>query len=137
MSKLKIKDGDQWTEIPAGGIGIPSGGMADQFLKKSSAVDYATEWSNLPDILTDKKLKVINLVSTATGQWAESIEQAFATVPDGWNFIGTIIHKTTNFIFLIGNRVDSNNGYALAFGVDSGTTSVNRFYAKKSGSWSF
>lgn len=46
MSKLKIKDGDQWTEVSAGGIGVPSGGTTGQVLKKSSNTDYATEWDD-------------------------------------------------------------------------------------------
>lgn len=45
MSKLKIKDGDQWTEIPAGGVGVPSGGSQGDILVKSSSTDYSTEWN--------------------------------------------------------------------------------------------
>jgi len=45
MSQLKIKDGNSWVAIPAGGVGVPSGGTAGQYLKKSSSVDYATEWA--------------------------------------------------------------------------------------------
>lgn len=48
MSQLKIKDGNSWVNIPASGIGIPSGGSAGQYLKKSSSTDYATEWANMP-----------------------------------------------------------------------------------------
>ena len=48
MSQLKIKNGNNWESIPAGGIGVPSGGSSGEFLKKSSSVDYATEWSDLP-----------------------------------------------------------------------------------------
>ena len=52
MSQLKIKNGGTWEAIPAGGVGVPSGGTTGQYLKKSSSVDYATEWSNLPSNLT-------------------------------------------------------------------------------------
>ena len=45
MSQLKIKDGNSWINIPAGGVGVPSGGTAGQVLTKSSATDYATEWA--------------------------------------------------------------------------------------------
>ena len=45
MSQLKIKNGNNWESIPAGGIGVPSGGDAGDVLVKSSAVDYATEWA--------------------------------------------------------------------------------------------
>lgn len=44
MSVLKIKNGSTWEEIPAGGVGVPSGGTAGQMLMKSSSTDYATEW---------------------------------------------------------------------------------------------
>ena len=44
MSKLKIRNGNTWEEIPAGGVGVPSGGSAGEMLVKSSATDYATEW---------------------------------------------------------------------------------------------
>lgn len=46
MSQLKIYDGNTWVGIPAGGVGVPSGGTAGQYLKKSSSTDYATEWSS-------------------------------------------------------------------------------------------
>lgn len=48
MSQLKIKDGSSWVNIPASGIGIPSGGNEGQYLKKSSSTDYATEWEDFP-----------------------------------------------------------------------------------------
>ena len=44
MSQLKIKNGNNWESIPAGGIGVPSGGTTGQVLQKSSNTDYATEW---------------------------------------------------------------------------------------------
>lgn len=46
MSKLKIKNGSTWEEIPAGGVGVPSGGNAGDVLVKSSSTDYATQWSS-------------------------------------------------------------------------------------------
>lgn len=46
MSQLKIYDGNTWVGIPAGGVGVPSGGSTGQYLKKSSSTDYATEWAN-------------------------------------------------------------------------------------------
>ena len=50
MSQLKIKNGGSWEAIPAGGVGVPSGGSSGQFLKKSSSTDYATEWADLPGL---------------------------------------------------------------------------------------
>lgn len=46
MSQLKIKNGNSWESIPAGGVGVPSGGDAGDILVKSSSVDYATEWEH-------------------------------------------------------------------------------------------
>lgn len=47
MSVLKIKNGNTWIEIPAGGVGVPSGGTSGQLLKKSNSTDYSTEWYTL------------------------------------------------------------------------------------------
>ena len=49
MSKLKIKNGSTWEEIPAGGVGVPSGGTAGQVLMKSSSTDYADEWADISE----------------------------------------------------------------------------------------
>lgn len=51
MSQLKIKNGATWEEIPAGGIGVPSGGTEGQVLTKSSATDYATQWATPQNIV--------------------------------------------------------------------------------------
>lgn len=72
MSQLKIKDdNDQWINIPASGIGIPSGGTEGQVLQKSSNTDYATQWvtvdSGLHDsdiIFIDTAIDLNNLTST-------------------------------------------------------------------------
>ena len=50
MSKLKIKNGNTWEAVPAGGVGVPSGGTQGQVLMKSSATDYATGWGTASDI---------------------------------------------------------------------------------------
>ena len=50
MSQLKIKDGNNWINIPASGVGVPSGVSSGQFLKKSSSTDYATEWALTPTV---------------------------------------------------------------------------------------
>ena len=34
MSVLKVKNGNTWIEIPAGGAGVPSGGTSGQLLKR-------------------------------------------------------------------------------------------------------
>lgn len=48
MPQLKIKNNGTWVDIPAGGVGVPSGGTTGQVLQKSSNTDYATEWNDLP-----------------------------------------------------------------------------------------
>ena len=45
MSQLKIRNGANWIDIPAGGVGVPSGGSTGEMLVKSSSTDYATEWA--------------------------------------------------------------------------------------------
>lgn len=47
MSQLKIKDGANWIPIPAGGVGVPSGGTQGQVLAKTGSADYATGWESL------------------------------------------------------------------------------------------
>ena len=46
MSKLKIKNGNQWIDIPSSGAGVPTGGSIGQVLAKSASTDYATTWVN-------------------------------------------------------------------------------------------
>ena len=64
MSQLKIKDGNNWIDIPASGIGVPSGGTTGQVLQKSSNTDYATEWATLPNVVAWKNS---GLSTTGTG----------------------------------------------------------------------
>lgn len=50
MSKLKIRDQNDpntWYEIPAGGVGVPSGGTQGQVLYKTGSADYSTGWGSL------------------------------------------------------------------------------------------
>ena len=44
MSVLKVRNGASWESIPAGGVGVPSGGSAGDALFKSSSSDYSTQW---------------------------------------------------------------------------------------------
>lgn len=46
MSRLKIRNNNEWISIPAGGVGVPTGGTAGQVLKKVSGTNYDTEWSD-------------------------------------------------------------------------------------------
>lgn len=49
MSTLKIRENSSspWQSIPTGGVGVPAGGTTNQFLIKSSNVNYATQWSTV------------------------------------------------------------------------------------------
>lgn len=44
MSVLKIRDGNNWVEIPASGVGVPQGGNAGEVLTKASSTDYDAGW---------------------------------------------------------------------------------------------
>lgn len=45
MSVLKVKDdNNSWVSLPAGGVGVPSGGTQGQVLYKTGSADYATGW---------------------------------------------------------------------------------------------
>ena len=66
MSQLKIKNGNNWESIPAGGIGVPSGGSSGQYLKKSSSTDYATEWAGL-DIASVSRTAITPTVTKTSG----------------------------------------------------------------------
>ena len=50
MSKLKIKNGNTWEEVPAGGVGVPSGGTQGNVLVKTGSADYSTGWGTASDI---------------------------------------------------------------------------------------
>ena len=50
MSVLKVKDGGSWFSLPAGGVGVPSSGTANQILAKTSGADYATGWRDPEDV---------------------------------------------------------------------------------------
>ena len=76
MSKLKIKDGNNWVEIPASGVGVPSGGTAGQALVKSSGTDYATEWDDISGIPSGGTAGQV-LTKTSASDYAA----AWATIP--------------------------------------------------------
>ena len=45
MSRFKVKDNnDQWVDISASGVGVPSGGTQGQVLTKHSGTNYDTAW---------------------------------------------------------------------------------------------
>ena len=94
MSQLKIKNGNNWESIPAGGIGVPSGGTTGQVLKKSSNTDYATEWENPSNFL---EWKLHNTVSGST----------HTTLPSG----------TFNELLVIVNSGHTDNAYDFTYSI--------------------
>lgn len=87
MSQLKIKDGNNWIDIPAGGIGVPSGGTIGQVLQKSSNTDYATEWGDAPQ----SKLLVEEIEWTGTSVAAGGLTvQSHSCLKTGYNPIGVV-----------------------------------------------
>jgi len=72
MSVLKIKNGNTWIEIPAGGAGVPSGGTAGQILKKSNSTDYSTEWYTL----TSSSLLAQGMTILSSNQYGTTLPAA-------------------------------------------------------------
>ena len=66
MSQLKIKDGNNWINIPASGVGVPSGGTTGQVLVKTSGTDYDTAWVNQKLIFNNVQVATSSFVSDAT-----------------------------------------------------------------------
>lgn len=86
MSKLKIKDGDEWIEVPAGGVGVPAGGSAGQILTKSSDVSYATEWKTYKYLVPDYSNRVV-LTSYWGSQPTSSTTTKYTCLEDGFFYI--------------------------------------------------
>lgn len=97
MSVLKIKNGSTWEEIPAGGVGVPSGGNAGDVLVKSNASDYATEWADIsipsssgtvgtyPVFYYKKWGNVVQVWATSAGhQTINTTEKLLVTLPEGY-----------------------------------------------------
>ncbi len=123
MPQLKIKNNGVWVDIPAGGVGVPSGGTTGQVLQKASNTNYATEWATPPSnewILagtsssssqpvtipaTAKELYIIAQGGTPTGGYGTY---------SGYFVIQTIPSSTNTKLFLGGYYEGSNDfGYSL------------------------
>ena len=86
MSRLKIKNGNTWEEIPAGGVGVPSGGNAGNALVKASATDYATIWKalNAADVGIEIDFGITNQLTIANANYTDipiTFNKTFSAVP--------------------------------------------------------
>ena len=104
MSVLKVLDNNNsWVSLPAGGVGVPSGGTADQYLKKSSSTDYATEWASFPS--------------------AETLSITLNT--SGWTVNTTWAEKIGNMVIVhVYVQGTSSNGKAIASGLPAPRNSI-------------
>ena len=107
---LKVKDGNNWVEIPmikgdtgatgpagqdgqdgqdgADGVGVPSGGTQGQVLTKSSSTDYDTAWatpsSELPSYSSSQNGQVLGVTSGALA-WTTPV-----TMTDVQNYVNSL-----------------------------------------------
>ena len=117
MSQLKIKDGNSWIGIPAGGIGVPSGGSSGQVLKKSSSTDYATEWADdvfAPDM---QNAEVLTALRTQGGTY---------TTPEKGFIVAFCVKDNDNAQSQF--KLTVNNTPILIYQVESATKIQTTFY---------
>lgn len=109
MSQLKIYDGNTWVGIPAGGVGVPSGGSSGQYLKKSSSTDYATEWASLPPqrILVPDYSNGVELQSVWTAYPTSNTTATYTCLSDGYFYIFADRGSQGYTLFLYINGVKS------------------------------
>ena len=86
MSVLKIKNGNTWEKIPAGGVGVPSGGSSGNALVKASATDYATIWKALTvaDLGVEIDFGVTEQLNIANANYTDipiTFHKTFSAVP--------------------------------------------------------
>lgn len=115
MPQLKIKDNGTWVDIPAGGVGVPSGGTTGQVLQKSSNTDYATEWATNDYYETGNSTITVN--NSSGTEWVIPLH-----VPNDF----TIVAVTIKY---------GNSGSILT-GIEELTRSVISGYAMRFPGWS-
>ena len=124
MSQLKIKNGNSWESIPAGGIGVPSGGTAGQVLTKSSSTDYATEWKTIP------KCYIFGM-STATYNTNSTITLTDISAPDSDIYrdgdnIKFRTAKTVIAFMTVQGKIPSGTSRYWISGYDGSISAANR-----------
>ena len=93
MSQLKIKEGNTWVNIPAGGVGVPAGGSEGQYLIKSSSTDYATEWHTL-----EPQFLIVDQSGTWTvpGNGGLTYVDANNIIPEGYTALSANFEVTSS-----------------------------------------
>lgn len=107
-------DGADWVNSPSG-AGVPSGGTAEQILRKIDGVDYNTEWhtlvlADITDVSSNAaELNLLDGVTTTTAQF----NFLNTTVADVQSQIDALLSKTLveNYIF-VGNSSNIATGLA-------------------------
>lgn len=163
MSTLKVKNGNTWVEIPAGGQGVPSGGTTGQFLRKSNSTDYATEWSTvtLGDVSSEDVVPVSKGGTGATSSHAASnnlytmyINTPLIEIPANsdldnyqdpsstyyvlnYSVASTILHTPTTsagYRLIVMYGTSSGNLRQIAI-VNGGNETYSRHYTRSAGTW--
>jgi hypothetical protein len=97
MSKLKIRDQNNpntWYEVPAGGVGVPSGGTQGQVMYKTGPEDYATGWGTASNIGAMSKWVKLWENASPTSEFAA---QTVSLSLDGYDFVMVVFqHWTSN-----------------------------------------
>lgn len=120
MSKLKIRNGSTWEEIPAGGVGVPSGGTAGQILMKSSATDYADKWADISEAGAMSKWELLWTNASPTSAFAE---QTVSLSLSGYTFVCIFAHSFST------SQTDKD-GFIGIVGQPMGLQSNGRGYAR-------
>lgn len=124
MSKLKIRNGNTWEEIPAGGVGVPPGGTQGQALLKSSNTDYSTTWGNVTQVH-------VGQISIASSGWTGSDPYTQTVTVSGTTITSNskvdIQPNATAIQQMITDGcaalyIDNNNGTLTAYAIGSAPT---------------
>ena len=126
MSVLKVRNGaSSWESIPAGGVGVPSGGSAGQTLVKSSSTDYATEWAD-PLVVASGSATSGDYVTCYYRKWSDGKVEAWlhyeATVACTTSGYGG--YRTSELSYSIPSEVGLINSTYLIIGQKSNANSV-------------
>lgn len=118
--------GQQGPEGPAGadGHGVPTGGTAGQYLKKSSGTDYDTEWADFTNATQQASGQMSNTDKTKLDGMANT-ESAIAIVVDGDTAPKSLAEG--DYLFIKNHSTLANGGYHATadIALDESITSSN------------